>query len=319
MAPLFTTKEVPMSEKENSQYVRSQEYTSGKIQPALPASTLLCFGDGGPDTEQSIEITSHDFKEGDFVCPGFFEMVNPDCFVHRFLTQDWNYHMRRVAQPILPFLYLGPMACLRDREYLRREGFTLLLAIRNQRSAQARLVSGDKAASELDIEADSVDVSGNQELITAFPRAIRRINDHIASQGRGGFGSPIQRKVLVFCESGNERSAAVLITYMMVMFNLDAMTALKTLQNRRFCVSIEDDLSQLLMSFESILEAKRDVERVRRVSIADSDLAPPPVSAPKKRNFDSHVDEEIEGGSMDVDESEELDTRKPSAPFQDRT
>lgn len=307
-----------MSEKQTSQYVRSQEYTSGKIQPTLPASTLLCFGDGGPDTEQSIEISSHDFKEGDFVCPGFFEMVNPDCFVHRFLTQDWNYQMRRVAQPILPFLYLGPMACLRDREYLQKEGFTLLLAIRNQRSAQARLVSGDKAASELGIEADSVDVSGNQELITAFPRAIRRINDHIASQSRGGFGSPIQRKVLVFCESGNERSAAVLITYMMVMFNLDAMTALKTLQNRRFCVSIEDDLSQLLMSFESILEAKRDVERVRRVSIAESDIAPPLVSAPKKRTFDSHVDEEMEDGVMDVDGSEEWDARKPMAPFQDR-
>lgn len=308
-----------MSEREGSQYVRSQEYTSGKIQPIVSASTLSCFSDGGYTQEHSIEITSHDFKEGEFVCPGFFEMVNPDCFVQRFVTQDWHYGMRRVAQPILPFLYLGPMACLPDREYLRKEGFTLLLAIRNRRSAQARLVSGDKAAAELGIEADSVDVSDNQELISAFPRAIRRINDHVSSQGRGGFGSPIQRKVLVFCESGNERSAAVLITYMMVMFNMDATSALKILQNRRFCVCVEDDLGQLLVSFESILEAKRDVERVRRASIADSDLALPPVSAPKKRNLaDSYDDEEMEDSFMDVDGSEEWDIRKPLAPFQDR-
>lgn len=320
MAPLSKTPEVPMSQQEHSKYVQTQEYSSGNVQPYMPAPfTPIYYDDEGIRKQGDIRVTTHGFQEGDFVCSGFFNMVKPDAFIHKFLSQDWHYDMRRVAQPILPFLYLGPLACSKDRDFLRREGFTLLLAIRNERSAQARLVSGEKVAAELGIIADSVDVSGNQELISMFPRAIRRINDHVSCQDQTRIPSSVPKKVLVFCESGNERSAAVVITYMMVMFSLDAGTALKLVQNRRFCVCIEDALRHLLGSFESILEAKRDVERVRRAAMMNASLAPPEIAVTRKRSFtDSRVDEETEHDMMDVDEELELDARKPMAPFQDR-
>ena len=317
MGPFTSSKENPMSQEDQSQYVRTQEYTSGTVQPHISTFAPLCYDEDGSYGENGISITSHDFQEGDFVCPGFFERVNPECFAHRFLAEDWRYDMRRVAQPILPFLYLGPLACLKDREFLQREGFTLLLAIRNDRSAQARLVSGERAATALGIEADSVDVSGNQELISAFPRAIRRINDHIASPTQIGFGYPIRRKVLVFCESGNERSAAVLMAYLMVMLDLDARSAHRVVQDRRFCVSLEDALRHLLASFGSILEAKKDVERTRRTATANLGLVIPPVTESKKRSLDDSCVNE--GDDMDMDEYEELGIgRKPLAPFQDR-
>lgn len=95
--------------------------------------------------------------------------------------------------------------------------------------------------------------------------------------------------------------------------------AMRVLQNRRFCVTIEDGLRQLLESFESILEAKRDVERVRRAAIANSGLAPSSATAPRKRNLaDSHVDEVTEYSVTDMDESEERNGRRRVAPFQDR-
>lgn len=310
--------ETPMSQHEMSHYVQTQEYGSAPGQQQPAALAPLGYSDDSMRNRESIKVTSHDYQEGDFVCPGFFRLIKPGCFVFKFTSQEWHYDMRREAQPILPFLYLGPLGCVRDREYLRKEGITLLLAIRDERSAQARVVSGERAAAELGIEADSVDVTGHQELISMFPRAIRRINDHIASQDHRNISSRTPRKVLVFCESGNDRSASVVITYMMAMFSLKADKAMKAVQSQRFCVTLDEGWRLLFSSFETILEAKRDVERVRRANLSRSVSSS---SASKKRNLDdSHVEEVMEGSMMDMDgsEYEGWEARKPVAPFQDR-
>ncbi|KAI9923827.1 hypothetical protein ASPWEDRAFT_172017 [Aspergillus wentii DTO 134E9] len=320
MASSSRCKEVPMNQQGLSTYVPTYEYTPGAVQPHISIAPPPIFDDDNLCNKDPISPASHEFQEGDFVCPGFFERVDLDSFVHRFQAQEWNYEMRREAQAILPFLYLGPLACLRDRIYLAKEGFTLLLAIRNKRSAQARLVSGERAAAELGIEADCVDVDNNQELISAFPRAIRRINDHISSPDMGLSEIPHQKKILVFCESGNERSATVMIAYMMVMLNLDVSNALHVVQQRRFCVSIEEPLRQLLAFFESILVAKRDVEKAKRAAIANSNLATPPMQISKKRSFDDrHGDETMKDDDMEMDEDGDLAIdRRPMAPFRDR-
>lgn len=319
MSPQFNSPETPMSQHEQSHYAQAQEYTAGPALPQISTLTPFCYSDDSMNKRESIRATSHDYKEGDFVCPRFFQIVNPARFVFEFLPQDWRYDMRRTAQSILPFLYLGPLGSIRDRDYLRQEGITLLLAVRNDRSVQARLVSGEKPATELGIEADFVDVASNQELISIFPRAIRRINDHIASQDNSRLPAHTPKKALVFCESGNERSAAVVITYMMTMFNLSASMGMRILQSRRFSVTIQDSLRLLLESFESILKAKRDIEKVGRAAIASPNL-PSPVTAPQKRNLaDSRFGEVSEDSMMDMDESEEWNGRRPMAPFQDRS
>jgi hypothetical protein len=222
---------------------------------------------------------------------------------------------------------------LRDQESLQAHGFTLLLAIRNTHSAHARLVSGDKAATNIGILADTIDVLDNQELISTFPRAIRRINDHLAGADVPSTAIPSlrddpsrMRKVLVFCESGNERSASVVIAYIMAMLNMDTLPATRMLQQRRFCISIDDAMTQILLSFESILAAKRDVERARRanIQIGAATLAPPPippVMLAKKRSFADRQfeDTQMAGCEMDIDdEVGSLLDRKPMAPFQDR-
>lgn len=309
--------ETPMSQNEPSHYVQTQEYASAPHQQPMSLAPLG-YIDDSMRRRESIRATSHDYPEGDFVCPGFFRLIKPGCFVFKFISQEWSYDMRRAAQPILPFLYLGPLGCVRDREYIRKEGITLLLAIRDSRSAQARLVSGERTAAELGIEADFVDVTGHQELISMFPCAIRRINDHLASQDQSKLPAHMPRKVLVFCESGNDRSAAVVTTYMMAMFSMKAEKAMKAVQSQRFCVTLDDDWRLLFSSFETILEAKRDVERVRRANISRSHSSS---SVSKKRNLDDSCDEEVmEGSTMDMDgkEYENWEARKPVAPFQDR-
>ncbi|OGE56653.1 hypothetical protein PENARI_c003G04824 [Penicillium arizonense] len=330
-------REVPMSQMDQSHYIRTQEYTSTPRYPSTSSPALSNFygssGAGETDTvivdTKSLDRSTHEFAEGEFVCTNFFNRVNLGGFTRRFNSLQWSYEMRRQAQSILPFLSLGPSSCLRDRDYIRSQGFTLLLAIRNKHSAQARLVSGDKAAAEVGIMADTIDVLDNQELISAFPRAIRRINDHLAGTDTDPNSMASEdhhkRKVLVFCESGNERSAGVVIAYIMVMLNVDVVEAIHMIQQRRFCSSIEDPMKRILEAFGSILSAKRDVERSRHVAAprGAATLAPPspPQVLTKKRSFQDHRDDGLAlgDGEMDVDQEDAwFSERKPNAPFQDR-
>lgn len=315
--------EISMTQDELSRYVPTHEYSStAPAQPSMviPPPSLPLYAD---DTSRfdTVAPSSHDFEYGEFASPQFFKSVSADRFNHKAQLTEWTYEMRREAQVILPFLYLGPLSCLKNQDFLVREGITLLLAIRSKKSAQARLVSGEKVAAQLGIEADAIDISDNQELIAEFPRAIRRINDHLSSPSSHGLKStsPAQRKILVFCESGNERSASVVIAYLMVMLNLSMVDALYIVQHRRFCVCIEEPMRHLLASFESILTAKRDVTKAKRDTLHPNwDAAQ--VQTPRKRSFNDLNDSAATAEhdtEMDMDGDRYVE-RNPSAPFKDR-
>lgn len=237
-------------------------------------------------------------------------------------TKDWKYEWRRRSQPILTFLHLGPSSSARDLEALRTEGTTLLLVIRNTMTAQASLLSGDKVARQLGIQSAAIDVAGNQELIAAFPRAAKIINDHLISAyqalartdddqtGRKTWG-----KILVFCESGNERSAAVITAYLMQMFGLDMVSAIQYVQSQRFCVAFDDGLKNLLQAYDDILGAKRSVSRA-------SSAAPPQPTAPagKRRRDDVDGDEDMDMGDMNATRDDDIarfSGRSAFAPFLD--
>lgn len=173
-------------------------------------------------------------------------------------SQEWTYESRRRAQPILSFLYLGPASVARDRAFLRQHGITMLLAARDTRQAVARLLAVSKSASELGIAADYVDVSGRAELISAIPLAVGKINSHLLSRSSGGGGGS-SGKVLVCCETGNERSAALVAAYVMTMYDADLVRALQFIHYKRFCANFDDDIKFLLRSYGDIVAARRMV------------------------------------------------------------
>lgn len=338
--------QVPMLQGHEGRYIRTQEYSSGhrgdvgwKInQPPLPFLSREQVGNRRAVRAEKVRInaTDHGFAEDDFVCPGFFSLVHLDGLTPPYDYDLWTYEMRRKAQPIFPFLFLGPSSCCRDLTFLQAEEFTLLLAVRNRHSATARLVSGEKAAAELGTLADTMDVLDSQELIHTFPRAIRRINDHLAgidvdpttvSNMTQGTDGAQRRKVLIFCESGNERSAVLVIAYLMVMVNLSAIQATTAVLERRFCVSIDEPMRRILDSFESILSAKRDVKCAvhTHTQTGAATLAPLPISAEllsKKRSFADRQDDDdnvdMADGDVDIDAEDDLHwERRPFAPFRD--
>ena len=199
---------------------------------------------------------------------------------------------------------------------MKREGISLLLAVRSKQSAMQRLISGEKVAEELGIAAASIEIADYRELITAFSHAIRCINDHI-STGITSTTTAVQRKVFVFCESGNDRSASIVVAYLMVMLNLDAPSAISKVQYRRFSVNFDVEMKNTLVSFDSILGAKRDVVRAQR----DLAMCNPQVPGSRKRSFDNRNEAEASiagtSGMDDIDEYS-LSHRNQSAPFQDR-
>ncbi|RAK98630.1 dual specificity protein phosphatase family protein [Aspergillus ibericus CBS 121593] len=296
-----------MSQRTEVQYAPTQQYNSGTRIFQQPIYASANFEQLSFHKIKPTSAAAHQFQEGEFVPLGFFDKVDPALFKLPAGEVEWLYEKRRTAQQILPFLYLGPWSCLSERDWLNQDGITLLLAVRDRRLAVARLVSGEKAAADLGIVADSVDIQDYQELITALPQAICRINEHIASSAPLGLNGRTEKKVLVFCETGNGSSVLVVVAYLMVMLNLGVAQALQVVQSQRFCIDVDESATQLLLAFEAIINAKRDVERVRRASSLDVSVPP------KKRSHDRDTDENDVDEYMAVDE-----TRKPSAPFQDR-
>ncbi|KAM3084991.1 hypothetical protein ACMFMG_003432 [Clarireedia jacksonii] len=208
-----------------------------------------------------------------------------------------------------------PSSAARDIDALRKEGITMLLVIRDSMTAQARILSGAKVAEQLGIEAGAIDVSGNMELIAAFPRAVSLINDHLIrifrQQNPQGIPDstdvsegPIP-KVLIFCESGNERSAAVVVAYIMATYGLGLVEAIQYVQNQRFCVAFDDEMKHTLLNYLQLLEAKRSVSEARKAT---------PAAIKSKRRHDE--DEEMD---IDMDHQDDIDRffgRTKFAPFQ---
>ncbi|KAL4934578.1 dual specificity protein phosphatase family protein [Aspergillus undulatus] len=308
----YPSSETPMSGTPESQYIPSHNYTKKLSTAHYPD---IHYNGYAPPPAEQVGPESHRYREGDFVSPGFFEHVTPELFALPPSEIEWSYNLRRTAQRILPFLYLGPWSYLSNQQWLRDEGITLLLGVRDQRLAHSRLYSGQKAAEAVGIESDSFDIADNSDAIARLPAVIRRINDHVYPIVNPNTGelAPM-KKVLVFCETGNGHSALVTVAYCMVMLNMSLSQALNFIHSQRFCIDMEDGLKPMLAAFEDVLKAKQDVESSSR-AFASSSLAVPQMALSKKRSFADQMEDDDMGDSYD---NWEMETSKPPAPFQDR-
>lgn len=172
--------------------------------------------------------------------------------------------MRREAQRILPWLFLGPANVARDARALKEMGITLMLGVRSANPAHAKLVDGSRAAGELGILCEHVAVEGMAELVRVLPRLISGINAHVCRCGRHGVPPGAHQgmgRVLVFCETGNERSIAVVVGYVMAMLGMDLATAAHNVQARRVCANFDVNQRDMLNAFETVLVAQRDVAK----------------------------------------------------------
>ncbi|MBE7182671.1 MAG: dual specificity protein phosphatase family protein, partial [Terriglobus roseus] len=247
------------------------------------------------------------------------------------LSIRWDYNRRREATEILPYLFLGPMTAARDRESLRRDGITMLLGIAHRSDNRtSTMVTGPlKAAAELGLDTKVIEVADTRELIATFPYAVQAINEHLVKVHEQSvqapsstivtdYGRRVTGRVLVYCESGNERSAAVVAAYLIHMLEgTDHIKACQMCSMRRFSCNLDDNLKQCLLSYHEIVKAQRDVAAAPPTVRPGEYLgATMTLTARHKRSFD--VSMEQEDASMgDVDDVERFAGRA-FTPFQDQ-
>lgn len=204
-------------------------------------------------------------------------------------SDQWQYEHRRRAQPILDFLYLGPLAVVRDHAWLQEEGITMIYAVRDGIMVGRRLVSVEKVAADLGLEVCYLDMDSRQELIRSFPSAIQLINAHMLRRHGAG-------KVLVVCETGNERSATLVAAYVMAMYGRDMVGAVQFVGLQRFCTNLDEEAKQLLLSYEQLLTAGR---MTASAHVQENGTQRPAV-ANRKRAIEDMMDEDEDGdASMD--------------------
>lgn len=203
----------------------------------------------------------------------FLKEMNLDSIIAKNTLLDWAYERRRQAQMILPWLYLGPLTSAKDREWLKSAGITMVLAIRSRTNT---MMGAMQAAKEVCMQVQSVEAASYYDLIGQLPNTTMMINRHVAKVRRMTevSGTPQLGKVLVFCESGNEKSAAVVAAYLMeILDDFDFIKAMQICQAQRFCVNFDDSIKNILQNYWDIVVARRSVAKSRSALLSSTALA----------------------------------------------
>lgn len=279
--------------------------------------------------------TSMDYDSSQFGNPAFLQALITSGSVtlsHKLL--DWKYENRRQAQVVLPFLYLGPLSAAKDERFVSEAGFTFVMSVRSTGSGLTRAMdAGQIAARYYGIQSYNLDLDSPTDLIRKSPTAIKAINDHLqdtantrALPAHEKFSSSwIPGKVFIFCETGNERSAAFVTAYLMAVFNVDLITAIQTVQSQRFSICLDDPTKSALSTFETLLSAKRAVGRAnkdlnayqRRESLQPQTLQQTAISTRSKRTLDDFYDDEEAMDTHDWEPTQGHERRIGGAPFYD--
>ena len=203
----------------------------------------------------------------------FLKEMNLDSIVAKNTLLDWAYERRRQAQMILPWLYLGPLTAAKDREWLQKTGITMVLVVRSRSNT---MMGAIQAAKETCMQVDAVEAATYFDLIGQLANTSRMINRHVAKIRRMTevSGNPQLGKVLVFCESGNEKSAAVVAAYLMeILDDFDFIKAMQICQAQRFCVNFDDSIKNCLQNYWDIIVARRSVAKSQSALLNSSALA----------------------------------------------
>lgn len=234
---------------------------------------------------------------------------------------SWTYKSRHSAQPILPFLYLGPASVARDVNYITSTGITMVISVRNASSTktQPRWLDPSRFEACAGLQTATFDVENPYEVITRIRPIIKLMTDHLDTRTQGrriNALEDVQGKILVICESGNERSPALVAAYLMLLYGITWHESLNLIHTHRFSVCLNSGMNEMLKTWEGILKAEYDVAPSFSPVVAGLDNTNPTLGAtrPTKRTIDDAYDSD----ETMTDEYEPA-VRPGIAPFMDNT
>ena len=140
----------------------------------------------------------------------------------------------------------------------------MVLGVQPNSPLGAKLTVGAfKVADELGLAKSVIVASDHNDIISILSQATDLINEHLASvhhRAQMSAAASCEGKVLVFCETGNDKSAAIVAAYLMQTFTkIDCVRAIQICSHRRFCCTFGDGLKHALNTFWGLILAKREV------------------------------------------------------------
>ncbi|XP_041469719.1 serine/threonine/tyrosine-interacting protein B-like [Lytechinus variegatus] len=162
--------------------------------------------------------------------------------------RDWVYTRRREMQEILPGLYLGPYAAAQRSKLpvLLEHGITHVLCIRQ--APEATIIKPNFPDRFQYLVLDVAD-NALENIIRHIPTVKGFIDSCLQSGGR----------ILVHGNAGISRSAALVIGYLMETYGLKYRIAYRFVQEKRFCISVNDGFASQLKEYEAIFTARMQV------------------------------------------------------------
>ena len=267
--------------------------------------------EGGDPAFNVPDAPAFDYVNDSCGSPFFMQSIRS---LHKLQLQhhmlDWRYERRRDAQSILPFLFLGPGSVAQNPAFVQSNGITFMVAVRNAFTASRipRFLDPTTFRSAAGLDSAIIDLDSAYDLVRNLRRVIKSMNDHLersCTQHPINSINDIQGKILVFCESGNERSAVVVCAYLMIVYGIDAITAIHVVQSQRFCIDFKDEMKSMLLDFEAILVAERQVAAAGRNQdeinpVTNQSMLIPTLKKASKRNIDRAYEDDEEMGDADA-------------------
>jgi serine/threonine/tyrosine-interacting protein len=313
-----------------SNYAATHQYRSGKsLDNHLPNVVVppvdYSYANGIPTL---ILQTSHDDrvhyqgdKYGDLAYLRQLAATKPINLGTKLL--NWEFDARRKAQSILPFLYLGPGSVMRDIDFLDNAGITFLLAVRDLQASKSRpkYLNPANSPGAVNRQTATFDSQDSYDFMIGMKANIKTLVHHLQATTNVPFQSTndIGGKILICCETGNERSAAFAAAFLMVIYGLPAFEAIQVVHSQRFSVAIEDNMRRMLVTFGDMLAAESQVIGAQLVAQNNASADPQIHGAGQKKKREYNLyDEENDEDMEDVDHREETeDERAGVAPFRD--
>lgn len=231
--------------------------------------------------------------------------------------RTWKYGDRHTAQPTLPFLYLGPHTVARDAVWLAEHDITMVIAVRSAQSAAVspRLLDPARFPACQNLLTATFDVDSPYEVITRVKPILKLMTDHLETQTAGRSLTTLDDiggRILVFCESGNERSPVLVAAWLMMVFGITWSDSLNLIHAFRFSIALTSGMNEMLSTLQMVLKAEADAAEAQR-GMDGQEMNTQSTTSRMKRSIDDAYDSD----DTMTDEME-VAPRTGIAPFLDK-
>jgi len=231
----------------------------------------------------------------------------------------WKYESRHKAQAILPYLHLGPASIARDGVYIAQNDISMVIAVRSAQSARAhpKLLDPSRFPSCTNLQTATFDVDSPFHVIQGIQPMIKMMTDHLEARTAIRPVSSLENvggKILVICESGNDRSPVLVAAYLMLLYGIAWHESLNLIHAYRFSVSLSGNMNHMLKTLDGMFRAEADTATVFNSS-QDQHQAKEE-GGEGRRSSKRTIDDTCDSDETMTDE-QEVSVRPGIAPFAD--